>query len=102
MPLTIPLTNDPSYKFRVDLDGQDCQFKIRWSVYANVWLLDFSDLTEGRSYNGLRLLGGVDLFKSSVLRGLGDFPLLVLGYSGRSLFGGSGRCSGSPQWYRYS
>ena len=83
MAITIPVTNDPSSKFTIDLDTQECQFNIRWSVASNVWILNFQDLTASRTYNGLRLLSGVDLFKPLAMPLLGS--LYVIDLEGQNL-----------------
>ena len=76
MPIIIQTTNAPSSQFDIALDDDSVRLRFFWSLTGEVWYMDMENLTTGDVVNGIRVVGGVDLFEPYAFHTLGRLFLI--------------------------
>jgi hypothetical protein len=78
---TLPLTSDPSQRFRSSLNGVEYVFRAQWNERSGVWTLDILDgATEAPLVLGVSILIGCDMLAPFAL-GIGSLFALDLAAS---------------------
>lgn len=69
--LFLPTTNQPYTEYQVKLDNEAYTITTRWNETDESWYMDIVGVTNGVTYLGLKIVGGVDI--------IGPFAILEMG-----------------------
>lgn len=69
--LFLPTTNQPYTEYQTTLDNEVYTITTRWNEIDEAWYMDIVGVTNGVTYLGLKIIGGVDI--------IGPFAILEMG-----------------------
>jgi len=74
----LPTTNYPYTEYQVKFDNQAYTITTRWNETDESWYMDIVGVTNGVSYLGLKIVGGVGIIDPFAILELGSFYLIDL------------------------
>ena len=66
----IPVANEASQDFKIDLTGEDFIIDLTFNKLDNLWRIKLSDSDENVIFSGRPILLGVSLFAATKIKGL--------------------------------